>query len=60
MKHSSFQRWVQEIWMQNTEEHLTYNENPYTIKEYWDRYKYWLKREYRHQHGKEETKRNKD
>jgi hypothetical protein len=30
------------------EERLIYGEEPATIKQYWDRYKYWLKREYRH------------
>ena len=46
---SPFRHWVQDIWYQNCEEHLTYGEDAYTIKQYWDRYKYWLKREYRHQ-----------
>lgn len=46
---SAFRHWVQELWMENREEHLTYGEDPYTIKQYWDRYKYWLKREFRHQ-----------
>ncbi len=45
---SAFRLWVQDIWHQNCEEHLTYGEDPYTIKQYWERYKYWLKREYRH------------
>ena len=49
---SAFRRWVQELWYQNCEEHLTYGENPYTIKQYWDKYKYWLKREFRHQQRK--------
>ena len=49
MKDSNFRNWVQEIWMQNCEEHLSFNEKPYKIKEYWEQYKYWLKREYKHQ-----------
>lgn len=49
---SAFRRWVQELWYENSEEHLTYGEDPYTIKQYWDRYKWWLKREYRHQQNK--------
>lgn len=44
-----FKLWVQRIWIENTEEHLTYGELPYTIQEYWTRYKWWLRREYRHQ-----------
>jgi hypothetical protein len=49
MKDSKFRLWVQEIWMQNCEEHLSFNEKPYKIKEYWEQYKYWLKREYKYQ-----------
>jgi len=48
MKTSPFRIWVQEIWYQNSDEHLSFHENPLTMKDYWDQYKYWLKREYRH------------
>lgn len=48
----TFRSWVREIWMENCEERLTFNQNPATIKEYWNTYKYWLKREYRHQQAK--------
>jgi hypothetical protein len=47
MKNSPFRNWVQSIWIENKEEHLTYHENPYTIEEYWEQYKYWLKQQYR-------------
>jgi hypothetical protein len=46
---SPFRLWVQRIWMENREEHLTFHENPFTIKQYWNEYKYWLKRKYRQQ-----------
>ena len=49
MKDSKFRLWVQNIWMDNREEHFQSNELPYSMQEYWDRYKYWLKREYRYQ-----------
>lgn len=49
---SSFRMWVQNIWIQNCEEHLTYGEEPYKMREYWNKYKYWLKREYQHQRHK--------
>jgi len=49
MKLSKFRLWVQNIWMDNREEHFQSNELPYTMQEYWDRYKYWLKREYKYQ-----------
>jgi hypothetical protein len=45
----SFRLWVHKIWIENKEEHLTFNEDPYTMKQYWNNYKWWLKREYRHQ-----------
>lgn len=41
-----FRIWVQELWMQNKEERLLYNEDPATIQQYWNTYKWWLKREY--------------
>ena len=44
---SKFRSWVYGLWMENTEEHLTYGERPYKIQEYWNSYKYWLKTQYR-------------
>jgi hypothetical protein len=49
---SAFRLWIQRIWMENREERLTVGEDPVTIQQYWDNYKYWLKREYRHQRAK--------
>ncbi len=49
---SAFRHWVNELWLDNCEEHLTYGEEPYKMKEYWDKYKYWLKREYKYQKAK--------
>ena len=46
---STFRLWVQRIWMDNCEERLTVGQDPVTIKQYWNNYKYWLKREYKHQ-----------
>ena len=46
---SRFRLWVQCIWMENCDERLTVGQDPVTIKQYWNNYKYWLKREYRHQ-----------
>jgi hypothetical protein len=48
MKNSKFRLWVQRIWFENTQEHLDYHELPYTMEQYWNMYKYWLKREYKH------------
>jgi hypothetical protein len=47
-----FRQWVEEVWRENCEEHLTYGENPYKLQEYWTKYKWWLKREYQHQRQK--------
>jgi hypothetical protein len=45
---TAFRLWVQRIWMDNCDERLTIDEDPVTIKQYWNNYKYWLKRKYRH------------
>jgi hypothetical protein len=47
-----FRQWVEEVWRENCEEHLTYGEDPYKLQEYWTKYKWWLKREYQHQRQK--------
>lgn len=52
-----FRRWVQEKWYEHVEEYRAWNgfEPTGTSQEYFNKYKYWLKREYRHQHGKEKA-----
>jgi hypothetical protein len=47
---SPFRMWVHNLWMENSEERLVYQENPVTIQQYWKTYKWWIKREYRHKH----------
>ena len=46
---TDFRLWVQRIWMENCDERLTVGQDCVTISQYWNNYKYWLKREYRHQ-----------
>ena len=46
---SGFRLWVQRIWMDNCDERLTVGQDPVTINQYWNTYKYWLKQEYQHQ-----------
>ena len=48
---SRFRYWVQEIWMQHKDECMEWNIplNEHDISEYFNKYKYWLKREYKHQ-----------
>jgi hypothetical protein len=38
--------------LQNCDEHDGYGQPRMTMAEYFSRYKYWLKREYRHQQKK--------
>jgi hypothetical protein len=50
MKTTTFRVWLQEIWMRHKDEYaeigqLVPEEN---LEVYFQKYKYWLKREYRH------------
>lgn len=49
MKQGTFRIWVQNLWLEHRDENEGYKQDPGTLKEYWDKYKYWIKREYRHQ-----------
>jgi len=51
-KVTTFRRWLHELWLQNSDEHREYGELPYSQAEYFQMYKYWLKREFKHQQGK--------
>jgi len=48
-----FRNWLQEMWFQHVDECLAWEgfEPTGTAQEYFAKYKYWLKREYRHQQG---------
>lgn len=48
-KDTGFRRWLHELWLQNCDEHREYGELPFSQEEYFQRYKYWLKREFKHQ-----------
>jgi len=47
----SFRQWVQNIWFDHCEEVEAWEQKSpcYSTQEYFIRYKWWLKREYRHQ-----------
>lgn len=52
----AFRVWLQEMWYEHLDELQVIGQTPnakYTLKEYFNKYKYWLKREYRHQQGKQ-------
>lgn len=50
-KMTPFRLWLQNIWFENKQEHTDLGQLPYSLEEYFQKYKYWLKREYRHQQG---------
>jgi hypothetical protein len=45
---SQFRNWVRNLWIENCEERLVYQQDPVTQQQYWNTYKWWIKREYRH------------
>jgi uncharacterized protein CbrC (UPF0167 family) len=52
MKISGFRHWCQEKWYEHQEEIAAYGQPVcYTAREYFLKYKFWLKREYKHQQG---------
>jgi hypothetical protein len=46
-----FRQWIQEKWYEHVEESRVWegHEPTATQQEYFSKYKYWLKREYKHQ-----------
>ena len=46
---SKFRTWIHELWLQNCDEHIEYGEPPLPQDQYFKMYKYWLKREFKHQ-----------
>ena len=46
---SDFRRWVEEIWRENCEERREWKDDQQSITEYFSRYKWWLRREFRFQ-----------
>jgi hypothetical protein len=48
-KNTEFRHWLRNIWLDNCAEHDEFGELPYTMSEYFQRYKHWLRREFRHQ-----------
>jgi hypothetical protein len=48
-KASNFRLWVENLWRENCEERKTWQEDQQSIAEYFTRYKWWLRREFRFQ-----------
>jgi hypothetical protein len=50
MKSGSFRHWCNEKWYEHKDELVSYGQPlSYDSRQYFEKYKYWLKREYRHQ-----------
>jgi uncharacterized radical SAM superfamily Fe-S cluster-containing enzyme len=49
MKDTAFRSWLRQLWMENCRERDEFNDLPYTQSEYFQRYKHWLRREFRFQ-----------
>lgn len=55
---SEFRYWCRNIWLENCAELESYKQLPYSLQEYFQKYKYWLKREF--QHHKKSSKKEPD
>lgn len=53
---SAFRTWVRELWYKNCDEHFEMNQPRYTHEEYFNNFKWWLKREFRYQQDKEKKR----
>ena len=53
---SLFKKWVKDLWYENCAEYESYNQIPMPIEVYWQKYKWWLKREYRHVHTQQKSR----
>ena len=46
-KSSAFRNWVQDLWLRYKDEKFIFGEQPLnSIEEYWNKYKYFIKRQY--------------
>lgn len=53
MKNSNFRQWVMELWMRHKDERFYWNELTYLeLQDYWNKYKWWIKREFRYKANK--------
>lgn len=43
----SFRHWVHEQWLKNRDELEAYNQQPRTLKDYWQQYRAWLRCQFR-------------
>jgi hypothetical protein len=54
---TNFRHWVHNLWIDNCDERLLYSPGErLTEQEYFQRFKWWLRREFRHRHTIEKEK----
>lgn len=53
---TEFRAWVHQLWVENCEDHFAHAEPRLGKQEYFQKYKYWLKREFRHRRRVEQQK----
>ncbi len=46
----SFRAWLEEVWRQNCDEHDAWGEPRLSMSQYFQMYKWWLKREYKYRY----------
>jgi hypothetical protein len=44
-----FRAWLQDLWYENCEERMSWGSKRLSLSEYFQQYKWWLRREYRFQ-----------
>ena len=55
MRHSAFRGWVHNLWVENCEERMLYNGGERLAeREYWHRFRWWLRREWRHREQRQQ------
>jgi len=52
---SAFRLWINNIWMDNCEERICWGESILTSAEYFNKFKWMLKREFKHHQNKKDT-----
>ena len=48
IKDTEFRAWLRQLWVENCEERDGFGYLPYTQSEYFQRYKWWFRREFRY------------
>jgi hypothetical protein len=51
----SFRDWLKDLYFENREERFYWKDKELSLEEYFNRYKWWLRREYRYQQRKHDA-----